>query len=118
MEFVYDVVVVLHFIGLASLFGGALVQMSASTGRKINMAMLHGVLTQLVTGVALVGMGEAIDSLGVDVNHAKIGTKLAIALVIGVLCWVNRKRPTVADGLYFTVFGLTAANVVIAVFWG
>ncbi|PSL03235.1 hypothetical protein CLV30_108147 [Haloactinopolyspora alba] len=118
MEYVYDLVLVLHFVGLASLLGGAMVQMSARDGRTINAAMVHGALTQLVTGVAMAGMGDAVGSLDIDVNHAKIGVKLAIALVVTVLCWVNRRKDTVAGALYATVFALTLANVVVAVFWG
>ena len=117
MEFVYDLVLVLHFFGLASLLGGIMVQLSARGGRVVNLAMLHGALTQLVTGLALVGMGEAIDSLGKDVNQPKIGVKLLVVLVVTALCFANRKRTTIADGLFFALFGLSAANIVIAVFW-
>ncbi|MBB5788240.1 hypothetical protein [Jiangella mangrovi] len=117
MEFVYDLVLVLHFFGLASLLGGIMVQLSARGGRVVNLAMLHGALTQLVTGVALVGMGEAVDSLGKDVNQAKIGVKLVVVLIVTALCFAYRKRTSIADGVFFALFGLSAANVVIAVFW-
>lgn len=117
MELVYDLVLVLHFFGLASLLGGLLVQMSARDGRVVNMAMLHGALTQVVTGLAMVGMAEAISSLDKDIDHAKIGVKLLVALVITVLCWINRRRPSIADGMFFALLGLTTVNVVIAVFW-
>lgn len=117
MEFVYDLVVVLHFLGLASLIGGAMVQLSARTGRTVNLAMLHGALTQLVTGLALVGLAEAVDSLDQDVNHVKIGVKLVVVLVVTALCWVYRRRDVVPDALFFAIFGLSAANVVIAVMW-
>jgi hypothetical protein len=117
MEIVYDLVVVLHFLGLASLIGGALVQLSARTGRTVNLAMLHGALTQLVTGVALVGLGEAVDSLGKDVNQTKVGVKLAVVLVVTALCWIYRRRDILPDVLFFSIFGLSVANVVIAVMW-
>lgn len=117
MGFVYDLLLVLHFIGLASLLGGLMVQLSARGGRVVNPAMLHGALTQLVTGVAMVGMASGIDSLDKDVDNAKIGVKLVVVLVITALCQVNRKRAAIADGLFFALFGLTLANVVIAVFW-
>lgn len=117
MEFVYDLVLVLHFLGLASLLGGIMVQLSARGSRVVNPAMQHGALTQLVTGVAMVGMGEAIDSLDKDVDQAKIGVKLLVVLVVTALLIVYRKRTTIGDGLFFALFGLSAANVVIAVFW-
>lgn len=117
MEFVYDLVLVLHFFGLASLLGGIMVQLSARGGRVVNMAILHGALTQLVTGVAMVGMASAIDSLDKDLDNAKVGVKLVVVLIVTVLAFLNRKRTVIADGLFFALFGLSAANVVIAVFW-
>jgi hypothetical protein len=118
MEFLYNLIVVLHFLGLASLIGGWLVQLRTPAERLINSAMLHGVLVQLVTGVILVGLAEGVDSLDRDVDNAKIGVKLLVALAVAVLCWLNRKRPIVPDGLYLLVGGLAIANVVVAVYWG
>lgn len=116
MDVVYNVLVVLHFVGLASLLGGWLAQLGARDGRVMNLAMLHGVLTQLVTGIALVGLGSAVDSLpGPD--NAKITVKLVVALVIAVLVWANRQRASVPGGVFLGVGLLSLANVVIAVFW-
>lgn len=113
MDFLRDVLVFLHFIGLAALFGGLFVQVKASP-RVVNNAMLHGILTQLVTGLLLVGVLEADDA---DVDNAKIGVKLAVALVIGVLVWMNRGKQALADGLFFALLGLTMLNIGVAVFW-
>ncbi|MCU0283091.1 MAG: hypothetical protein MUD13_04210 [Candidatus Nanopelagicales bacterium] len=112
MEIVYDLLVILHFIGLASLLGGFLVQLR-STPRVVNPAMLHGALTQLVTGLALVGLAEA--ALDYDVNHVKVGIKLAILLVITVLVWVNRGKDAVSTGVWAAIGGLTIVNTAIAV---
>jgi hypothetical protein len=112
MDLVKDVLVFLHFIGFAALFGGLFVQVKSSP-RVVNNAMFHGILTQLVTGLAIVGVLEA-DAA--DVNHAKVGVKLLVALVIGVLIFVNRKRESLANGLFFGLLGLTALNVAVAVF--
>ena len=117
MEFVYNAVLVLHFLGLASLVGGCLVQMSGRGERVVNAAMTHGALTQVVTGVIMVGLAEAVDSLEREVDTQKIAAKLIVALVVAVLCWVNRKKSPIPDGLYFLVFGLSVGNIVIAVFW-
>ena len=46
MVFVQNVLLFLHFIGLASLLGGFLVQLR-TVPRVINNAMLHGALLQL-----------------------------------------------------------------------
>ncbi len=113
MEFLEHTLVVLHFIGLASLLGGFLVQIKTSP-RVVNNAMVHGVLTQLVTGVLLVGIAEAEDY---DVDHAKIGVKLAVAVVVAVLVFANRKRDVLTTGAWGLIGGLTIANIVVAVFW-
>lgn len=113
MDFLQDLLLFFHFIGLAALFGGLFVQVSTHP-RVVNNAMWHGILTQLVTGVLLLGVLEAGDD---DVDHAKFGVKLVVALVIGVLIWVNRKKPSIPDGLFFGLMGLTAANIAVAVFW-
>ena len=116
MDVLYNVLVVLHFVGLASLLGGWLAQLGAREGRVMNLAMLHGVLTQLVTGVALVGLGSAVESLP-SPDNAKITVKLGVALVIAVLVWANRRRAAVPGGVFFGVGLLSLANVVIGVFW-
>jgi hypothetical protein len=113
MEFVYHLLVVLHFIGLASLLGGFLVQIKSSP-RVVNSAMVHGVITQLVTGVLIVGVAEMQDW---EVDHAKVGVKLAIALVVAVLVFMNRRRETLSTGAWAAIGGLTIANIVVAVFW-
>jgi hypothetical protein len=116
MDFLRDLLVFLHFIGLAALFGGLFVQVKASP-RVVNNAMFHGILTQLVTGLLLVGLAESrAGDLGADF-HMKVGVKLLVALVIGVLVLVNRKRRTLADGAYFALIGLTVLNIAVAVFW-
>ena len=113
MDLVRDLLVFLHFIGLAALFGGLFVQLRVPE-RAVNNAVLHGILTQLVTGILLVGVAEGRD---VDVDNVKIGVKLLVALVIAVLVFLNRKKVSIPDGLFFGLMGLTALNVAVAVFW-
>lgn len=114
MDLLRDLLVFLHFIGLAALFGGLFVQLKAEP-RVVNNAMLHGIATQLVTGLLLVGVLEA--DADAEVDNAKIGVKLLVALAIGVLVWVNRRK-TLPTGLFLGLLGLTALNIAVAVFWG
>jgi hypothetical protein len=117
MEFVRQLLVFLHFIGLASLLGGFLTQMSAAEKRVVT-AMLHGALTQLVAGVALVGVLQALHEPGDEpVNNAKYGVKLLMLLAVLVLVWVNRAKPSISKGVYFAIGGLTVLNIAVAVFW-
>jgi hypothetical protein len=116
MEILRQVLLVLHFVGLASLLGGVMVQLtSLRSGSKVNSAMFHGALTQLVTGVALVGVIQGAQ-LG-DVDNVKIGVKLAIVVIIAVLVFAFRKKETPAKWVVPAIGLLTLANIVIAVMW-
>ena len=113
MNMIYDWLVILHFIGLASLVGGFLVQMRVKP-RKVNAAMFHGALTQLITGSALVGMigAELVDK---EIDYNKITVKLLITLVVTVLVIMNRKKESVTNGIWGAIGGLAILNIVIAV---
>lgn len=116
MNALIGVFVALHIIGIASLLGGFLTQMramSAGTARFVP-AMLHGALTMLVTGVALVGLNQADDQA---VNNIKIGVKLALLVVILALVYVRRDDERVEKGAFAAVGGLTVANIFIATLW-
>jgi hypothetical protein len=55
MEFVFHLIVVLHFVGLALLLGAFLVQVK-DPQKTVTRWMWDGALTQLVTGLIMVGM--------------------------------------------------------------
>ena len=114
MKVLQESLLVLHFVGIASLLGGFLTQMSAPVKRVVP-AMLHGAATMLVSGLAL----YAVDKNGLhhDVDSAKIAVKLGVLVVISVLVWTQRTRESISQGVYFAIGGLTLANIVIAVFW-
>lgn len=113
MDTVEKALFVIHLLGFAALFGGAFVQLRDQV-KVVNASMLYGVITQVVSGLLLVGVIEGQHD---DVNHTKIGVKLLVGLVVGVLCWVNRAKDRVPTGLFAGILGLTVLNVVIAVFW-
>jgi hypothetical protein len=113
VDFLRLLLIFLHFVGLAALLGGFLAQLAASE-KQVTNGMLHGALTQLVTGAALVGVDEALDE---SLDHAKVGVKLVILVVILVLIFANRRRPVAPPAAYWIIGGLTTVNVAIAVFW-
>jgi len=117
VAFVYNVLLVLHFIGLASLLGGFLVQMR-SPDKGVNPAMLHGALTQLVTGILMMGILEAGLLPDENANVTKLTVKLAVVIVITVLAFVGRRRQPPQVALWGIIGALTLLNVLIAVFWG
>lgn len=113
MEILKDVVLILHFLGLAAIIGGVLAQMR-QTPKRVDALVVHGALTQMVTGVALVGLDQALDD---PVDNTKVGIKLVILLVITVLAWRNRKAEAVATWVWATIGLLTVVNIAIAVIW-
>ena len=120
-ELTRNTLVVLHIVGLASLFGGFLTQMKAMAQRasKIVPAMVHGAWTALITGILLVGVAEWRIALGAgfDVDHTKIAVKSIVAAVVVTLVMLNRKKESVATPVFGAIGALTLTNIVLAVFW-
>ena len=116
MQFLYNLILVLHFVGLASLLGGFIVQMR-SADKGVNPAMWHGALTDIVTGVLMVGIAESGSLEDEPLDMAKISVKLLIALVITVLAFIGRKKQPPQVPLWGIIGALTLVNIVVAVFW-
>ena len=114
MDIVFNIVLILHFIGLAGIIGGWLATIKAP---HVNKAILHGAILQVVTGLLLVGLREMDD---VDVNHMKIGIKLVIAVAILVVAILGVRKEARAQGTTATLAHVAGAlgivNVAIAVF--
>jgi hypothetical protein len=117
MDILEHTLLVLHFVGLASLLGGVLVQIKSfkSGTARIVPAIMHGAWLQLITGAALM----AVISIGTDehLDNVKFGIKLLVLIVITVLAFINRKKEKVAAWLVPTIGALTLVNIIIAVFW-
>ena len=109
------VLLILHFLGLAALLGGFLYTMSDKV-KKFSPGMMHGALTQLVTGIGLVGVAYG-SGHGDDVDNGKITVKFLLALVIAILVIAFRKKDAVAVPVWGVVGGLTILNVIVAVAW-
>lgn len=113
--------VVLHFVGFASLFGGFLTQMRAMSAgtAKIVPAMVHGVWTVFVAGLLLVGLAEYRIAMGAgfEIDHMKIGVKSLVAIVVLVLVMAFRKKESVKAPVFGAIGALTLLNVILAVFW-
>lgn len=120
MEFVYNVTVVAHMLGLAALVGGYLVAVTQrADGVAPNSVLVWGARIQLLTGLVLVGIAEgALDS---EINHAKIGVKLVVSLAVAALAEISagrarRSQPGVG-GLVHAAGALAILNVAVASLW-
>jgi len=113
METLRLVLLFIHILGFAALLGGLLVQLRDEE-HSVNALMRDGAGTAFLAGLGLVGVLEAGDTTP---DHAKIGVKFAIGLVILVLVMANVRKPRIPNGLYYGLLALTVANIAIAVFW-
>lgn len=111
MEILYSFLVFLHFVTLAGIISGWLMQQLGAYA-KAPKVLLHSALTQLVLGLLLVGF---LEMNGDSVNHAKIGVKLAVNLIVIVLAILNVRKP--AAKLALAAGLLALLNIAVAVFW-
>ncbi|WP_353828147.1 Fe-S protein [Agromyces sp. SYSU T0242] len=116
MEFLRHLVVLIHLIGFAVLFGAWVVELFNGK-RGITRLMNWGLLIAGVAGLAL----AAPWGIEYDLNYAKIGTKLVILVVIGALLGIGagrqRKTGAVPAAIFWLIGLLTLANAAIAVLW-
>jgi hypothetical protein len=102
-----------HFVGIALLFGGTLVQLSATEPRVLP-SMLRGAGIQVVTGTALVAVLH-LDNLPTD--DPKYAVKLGLTLVILAVLVSRRNAPALTTAAYRAILALVAATLGVAVFW-
>lgn len=114
MEIVRLVLLLLHLLGFAALFGGLLVQVREPV-KRVNSLMRDGSGTAVLAGLLLVGVLESSDNVTVD--HAKVGVKLVIGLVILALVMANLRKERISQGLWALLLALTVANAAVAIFW-
>lgn len=116
MEILKNVILAVHIIGIASLLGGVLYQISAIRAgtARVLPAIMHGAWTMLATGLLLVGLQYP---LGHEVNNTKIAVKLTILIAIIVIALIHRKRERVATWVLPVLGGLAVTNILIATVW-
>jgi hypothetical protein len=79
--------------------------------------MLEGALTQLVTGILMVGIAES-GAIDEEMNQPVVGIKLLIVIVITVLAFIYRKKQPPQVAVWAIIGTLTIINILIAVFAG
>lgn len=121
MDLVRSFFITAHFVGLAAIVGPFILQMRWK-GQYAFPVVFGGAITQLVTGIVLVGLAEMRD---VDLDYAKITVKLVIAIIIFVAALLGFMKQRKAEGgggrelmpYFHTAGGLAFINMVLAVFW-
>lgn len=115
MIIVYNIMVFLHIVGAAMIVGIWIGNMKKPT---VHPRQFEGAALQLITGIVMMGLIPALD---MDANYAKLGIKFAIALAVGVLAFIGRRKykngEDISKGLAHSVGGLALLNVAIATLW-
>lgn len=117
MEILRHIVVYIHLIGFAVLFGAWLVE--AVGKRRITRLQNWGLAIAGVAGLALAAPWPA----GIEMNYMKIGIKLVILIIIGALLGIGSARQrksstgTPPAAIFWLIGILTLVNAGIAVLW-
>lgn len=116
LEVLRHVVVFIHLIGFAILFGAWAVEVY---NRRVHVTPLMniGLLIAAVAGLAL----AAPWGISYDLNYAKIGVKLVVLLIIGAFIGIGlarqRKGGACPPAIFWGIGILTLLNAGLAVIW-
>lgn len=115
MQWLANILIFLHLLAMAVIVGGFAYQLKSPI-KGVSPGMWHGSLLALITGLALVGLYESVDSFDEPINHIKIGVKLLLSVIIVVIAFMGRKRENWRTG-WLSVGLLAIISVGVAVFW-
>ena len=116
METAIRIVLVLHLIGYATIFGYAVTQIpNFKTGAKVPAGLIHGAWLTLLAGFALTGMLYANDE---KVNALSISIKSIAITAIFFVAYTYRNKENTPKWVVPTILGLTILNVAVAVILG
>lgn len=108
MEIVNNIAVIFHFVGLAALFGGWMVQLRSDI-KVVSPTMMHGAYTMLASALVLGGLVEE------GTNYTKLAIKTFILIGILALLIAGKRKDSIDKSVYFTIGLLTFTNIFIAV---
>ena len=108
-----QLLLLLHLIGFAALFGGYLVQLRLAEP-EINVAMLHGSWIVVASGIALYAL-DILAARPVDLTPLVI--KAVLSFFVLILVIKNRKYASIPRGLGLLIGSVTLALAGVAVLW-
>jgi uncharacterized membrane protein HdeD (DUF308 family) len=114
MDFVKDLFVLLHLVGMAAVVGGWIAVVRAP---KVIPANLWGARAQVLTGLLLVGIHEMNDD---PTNNTKVAVKLLVALAVAACAEIanaRQKRGEPNPTLVNAAGALALLNTAVAVLW-
>ena len=113
-ELIIYIFLVLHILGIAALLAGFFTSMKdMKTGMKVNVGVLHGAYTMLITGLVMAGVSDP-----AKLNAVVISLKTISLTVIFFIAYTYRKKETTPKWAVPVIFLLTTLNIVLAVVGG
>jgi len=116
METLRHVVVLVHLVGFALLFGAWAVE-AYNRRLQVTPLMQWGLGIAALAGLVL----AAPWGIEYDLNYVKLGVKLLILLAIGALLGIGsvrqRKDGSVPPAIFWSIGALTLGNAAIALLW-
>ncbi|WP_285242535.1 hypothetical protein [Pseudarthrobacter sp. fls2-241-R2A-127] len=122
MTILLNILIFLHVVGAAMIVGYWIATMRTPT---VHPRQRDGAFLQLLTGIAMMGVLPVLHNQDPaqfgELNYAKLGIKLVIAVVVAVLAVIGTRKvkngQPVSTGLAHGVGGLALVNVAIATLW-
>jgi hypothetical protein len=112
MSAINTVMYAVHILSVIGILALLLHQWNKSP-RKLNPGVLHAGLTALIAGVVMVGLHDSVKP-DEPLNHATVGIKFLVLVVILALGYKNVKKPELSKNVWLTMIGLTVFNIIIA----
>ncbi|MCX6497010.1 MAG: hypothetical protein NTW23_06785 [Rhodoluna sp.] len=113
-ELIINIFLVLHILGIAALLAGFFTSMKEmKTGMKVNIGVLHGAYTMLITGLVMAGVSDP-----AKLNAVVISLKTISLTVIFFIAYTYRKKEVTPKWAVPVIFLLTTLNIVLAVVGG
>ena len=113
-DLIIHIFLVLHILGIAALLAGFFTSMKdMKTGMKVNIGVLHGAYTMLITGLVMAGVTDP-----AKLNAVVISLKTISLTVIFFIAYTYRKKEVTPKWAVPVIFLLTTLNIVLAVVGG
>ena len=113
-ELIIHIFLVLHILGIAALLAGFFTSMKdMKTGMKVNVGVLHGAYTMLITGLVMAGVTDP-----AKLNTVVISLKSISLTAIFFIAYTYRKKEATPKWAVPVIFLLTTLNIVLAVLVG
>ena len=113
-ELIIHIFLVLHILGIAALLAGFFTSMKdMKTGMKVNIGVLHGAYTMLITGLVMAGVSDP-----AKLNAVVISLKTISLTVIFFIAYTYRKKENTPKWAVPVIFLLTTVNIMFAVLVG